>query len=202
MDMWVKMGAEKGSTNSPPAANTKESKKEGRRKRRRRPTTPALLLHKGHATPDRAALAAAVALLLLFPLLISPRSLSSSLSFVVVNTNMLFPSPPRACPWCPAPPFTLRLPPAPPAVPPGPPLPPSPDVPPLPPGGWEECVEVKGRGKGEGRSSTEREWGLRKGPVNGRLLLWLAVPFAVSAVRPLGRPEMGKLKGWWEEPFR
>ena len=54
---------------------------------------------------------ATAALLRLLPRLISPRSFSISLSFVVFRSNKLLPKPPNACPWPPPPPLALLLPP-------------------------------------------------------------------------------------------
>lgn len=83
---------------------------------------------------------------LLLPLLISPRSCSISASLHEVSKDKLLPRPPTDCASLP-PPFGLRL---------------------LllvlvglPLLRW---LEVKGRGNGDGNSSTERECGFRNGP--------------------------------------
>jgi len=79
--------------------------------------------------------------------------------------------------------FGLRLPllPPPPA--------PAPLAPVVPP--FDIVVDVKGSGKGEGSSSTERECGLRKGPVViGRLLI-----SPLPAPAPFGRADPGAPSG-------
>ena len=86
----------------------------------------------------------AAARLRFVPRLISPKSVSISISFPEVSCEMAFPRPVRACGWTP-PPFALRL---------------CPLVFPCPFGG---AVEVRGKGKGDGNSSTDREFGLGTG---------------------------------------
>jgi hypothetical protein len=46
-----------------------------------------------------------------------------------------------------------------------------PEIPPAPEDGLVRVTAVSGKGKGEGNLSTEREWGLVKGPVVMGLLL-------------------------------
>ena len=79
-----------------------------------------------------------------------------------LKTIRLLPRPPIAWPWCEPPPLTRLRPPLGIALPALAPKPFATLFELFDDAGW---VDVSGRGKGEGRSSTEREWGLRKGPV-------------------------------------
>ena len=92
--------------------------------------------------------AAAAARLRLFPRLISPRSASISKSLAEDSPPPLLPSPPAIWAWNPPPLFRLR--PLPPVV--------APELP------YGSCVDVRGRGNGEGSSSIDSECGLTNGP--------------------------------------
>jgi len=92
--------------------------------------------------------AAAAARLRLLPHLISPRSTSISRSLAEDSPPPLLPSPPAIWAWNPPPLFCLC--PLPPVV--------APELP------YGNCVDVRGRGNGEGNSSIDSECGLTKGP--------------------------------------
>lgn len=122
--------------------------------------------------------AVAAVRLRLFPRLISPRSASISKSLAEDSPLPLLPSPPAIWAWNPPPLFRLR--PLPPVV--------APELP------YGNCVEVRGRGNGEGNSSIESECGLTSGPtVTGPG----AVPFGVVV-----RGECGGDPPSWFRSFR